>query len=285
MSFPATAELYLISEDGREVGVWPAATALPEGTLQETRQYILELRQIVDPDQIDLHIDDRPVEALRSPNPSTARWRWSPGFYAGEVQVRLTGPGGADLRFNWGVDPDLRKLTRQDFDTMVREILEDTVTLFSLSPARFGVGRGAGKVVPPIARLEYLRSRITEIEAVVRQINSAPVRVLGGTEKWLPYSRVRTVTGEELIRSLRSSRILGGPDSQARLPPSLKGYWPSKIRKQVRTEGLDIREHRNIKASLRSWSSWLSATGELLAASETDDAELRVTQRVWARRC
>ena len=45
---------------------------------------------------------------------------------------------------------------------MVREILEDTFTLFSLSSFRKGIARGSGNKPPAIARLEFLRSRVAE---------------------------------------------------------------------------------------------------------------------------
>ena len=46
------------------------------------------------------------------------------------------------------------------FDSMVRDILEDTTALFALSGYRAGVAKGIGPKVPPLARLEFLRSRI-----------------------------------------------------------------------------------------------------------------------------
>ena len=48
------------------------------------------------------------------------------------------------------------------FDAMVREILDDTFALFALSGFRKGIARGAGRRPPPIARLEFVRSRIAE---------------------------------------------------------------------------------------------------------------------------
>ena len=107
----------------------------------------------------DLLIDDRPLEALRAQAPDMARWRWSPGFHAGTVEAELRLAGQAPRRFEVVTDPDRRKLTRDDFDTMVREILDDTFALFSLSSFRKAVARGTGGRPPAIARLEFLRSQ------------------------------------------------------------------------------------------------------------------------------
>jgi hypothetical protein len=43
---------------------------------------------------------------------------------------------------------------------MLREILDDTFALFSISGFRKTVARGCGSRSPAIARLEFLRSRI-----------------------------------------------------------------------------------------------------------------------------
>ena len=91
-------------------------------------------------------------------------------------------------------DPDLRKLTRADFDSMVREILEDTSALFSLSSFRRGIARGSGRRPPAIARLEFLRSRINELQRVVGAIVRNPRHRLTAEEVSVPYHRATRVT-------------------------------------------------------------------------------------------
>ncbi|WP_174449726.1 hypothetical protein [Azospirillum baldaniorum] len=58
-----------------------------------------------------LLIDEVALEALRSPTPGSARWRWSPGFHAGVVDAELRLPNQAPRRFDIVTDPDRRKLT------------------------------------------------------------------------------------------------------------------------------------------------------------------------------
>src|ERR1044072_1108989 len=117
--------------------VWPEPDVAVPGAIQETGSYLFELRDTPDADAAQLLIDDRPLEALRA-NGGTARWRWSPGFHAGTVDVEIRVPGSNPRRFEVVTDPDVRKLTRRDFDGMVREVLEDTFALFSLSSFRRG---------------------------------------------------------------------------------------------------------------------------------------------------
>jgi hypothetical protein len=125
--------------------VWPDPEPVAPGTVQETGSYLFELKGSPDAAAADLLIDDVALEALRALAPDTARWRWSPGFHAGTVEAELHLPGHIPRRFEVVTDPDQRKLTRDDFDTMVREILDDTFTLFSLSSFRKSIARGTGR--------------------------------------------------------------------------------------------------------------------------------------------
>ena len=170
--------------------VWPEPEAVAPGAIQETGSYLFELRG-AGAAAADLLIDDVALEALRTPGPDTARWRWLPGFHAGTVEAELRLPGAASRRFEVVTDPDLRKLTRHDFDSMVREILEDTFALFSLSSFRKGIARGAGRRPPAIARLDRVPGR--GVRAGDR---------LGHRRRWLPgFTQRRWPTARQDYRS------------------------------------------------------------------------------------
>ena len=96
--------------------VWPDPEPVPAGLIRETGSYLFELREADEAAGADLLIDDEPLEALRSKDPKGSRWRWSPGFHAGTVEAELRLPGSGTRRFEVVTDPDLRKLTRGDFD-------------------------------------------------------------------------------------------------------------------------------------------------------------------------
>ena len=106
---------------------------------------------------------------------------------------------------------------------MVREILNDTFALFSLSGFRKAVARGTGSRPPAIARLEFLRSRVDELEAAVAAITRNPRRMLAADEAVLPYHRASRATGPEVLRSFRSGRIRQETGRPSRLPARLKG--------------------------------------------------------------
>lgn len=264
--------------------VWPEPDQIPAGVVQEDHSYRFELSDADGADEADLCIDDTPLEALRAPA-GRALWRWNPGFHAGAVEAELRFPGALPSRFEIVTDPDLRKLTRDDFDTMVGEILADTFALLSIGGFRKSVARGSGVRPPPIARLEYLRSRVDQIEEAVAAILRNPRRMLAAKDVTLPYHRALRMTGPEVLRSFRSGTVLHETATPRRLPLALKGRLPKQIRVRQRVSSFDLPEHRQIGACLRSWSEWLFGVTRMLERERpADDREMRHEAGVWAAR-
>lgn len=280
------AALYIQSEeDGSAWQIWPASDVIPAGVVREGNSYLFEFRESDDAPMADLLIDDVPVEALRSRLPRTARWRWTPGFHAGVVEIALCIPGKGVRRFDLTTDPDTRKLTRDDFDSMVREVLEDTFALFSLSAFRKNIARQPGNRPPPLARLEFLRSRVDEITRSVDAILRSPRHFLRAEQVSVPMHRAVRATGIEVIRSFRAGAVRAETARPSRLPAPLGGRLPTHIRMRQRRNSVDIPEHRQIKACLRAWSAWLSRVADVLArASSKGDSEISDTAANWASR-
>lgn len=280
------AGLYIQAEDGGPAWqVWPVPDVVPAGAVREGASYIFELRDTDDAIAAELLIDDAPAEALRSRQPRVARWRWQPGFHAGLVEAALQVPGIGTRRFEVTTDPDLRKLTRDDFDSMVREVLEDTFALFSLSAFRKGIARQPGNRPPPLARLEFLRSRAEAIVATVEAIARSPRHYLRAEYVTVPAHRAMRATGLEIVRSFRSGVVRTETISPSRLPAALKGRLPANIRLRQRRNSVDIPEHRQIKACLQAWAAWLSGAAELLAKSRAPvDTEAASAAESWAIR-
>ena len=266
--------------------VWPDPEVVPPGAIQEAASYLFELVATPGAASAELLIDDIPLEALRASGPDSARWRWAPGFHAGAVEAELRIPQTSPKRFEIITDPDRRKLSRDDFDGLVREILDDTFALFSLSNFRKGLAQGVGNRPPPIARLEFLRSRIEALEGVVRTIVRSPRRTLRAQEVLTPYHRARGVRGPEILKSMRGGRLLREAVTPSRLPASLRGNLPEQIRVRKRESSLDIAEHRQMGTCLRAWAAWLAGTADLLSRTrEEADPAMRKSAALWARRC
>ena len=266
--------------------VWPDPQEIPSGEVRETGSYIFELRDETNASRADLLIDDTLQEALRAEDPKTGVWRWSPGFHVGTVEAELRIPGTGPIRFEVITDPDRRKLTRDEFDCMVREIIEDTFALFALTGFRKSVARGVGNRPPPIARLEFLRSRVEELETVARNIARRPRRMLSAHEENVSYYRAVRATGQEIQRSFRSGRVLSNDGSSSRLPAVLKGFLPEKIRQRRTISSLDLAEHRQMAACLRAWQTWLINAAELLERSSSSvNPGMGDVNNIWSPRC
>lgn len=271
---------------GTAWSAWPDPAPAPAGSIHETGSYLFELSGAPGAETAALLIDDSPLEALRASAGDQARWRWSPGFHAGIVEAELRLPGENPRRFEIVTDPDLRKLTREDFDAMVREILEDTFSLFALSSFRRSVAHGSGTKPPAIARLEFLRSRVDELQAVVSRIVRNPRHMLTAEDTPVPYYRAKRATGPEILKSFRTGRVCKEQGSLSRLPPALKGFLPEVIRIRQRRSSLDLPEHRQMGACLRAWAAWLSAVSGTLGRNDAGaDSETRRERSGWAGRC
>jgi PD-(D/E)XK nuclease superfamily/Domain of unknown function (DUF2357) len=166
------------------------------------------------------------------------------------------------------------------------EILEDTFALFSLGSFHRSIARGSGKRSPAIARLEFLRSRIDELEAVISAIVRNPRRMLRADETLVPYHRATRATGQEILKSFRTGKVRAEEIGPSRLPAPLKGFLPELIRIRRRCSSLDLSEHRQMGACLRAWAAWLLAVAETLVRNDPDAAvETRLERSGWAARC
>lgn len=161
-----------------------------------------------------------------------------------------------------------------------------TFALFSLSSFRRNIARGSGTRPPAIARLEFLRSRVNELETVVAAIVRSPRNMIGASERLLPYHKALRATGPEILKSFRTGRIRTEEGRPPRLPGALQGFLPEQIRVRQRRSSLDLAEHRQMGACLRAWSQWLSAVGQTLAREDAGtDTEIRRERSGWASRC
>ena len=276
-------EALYLTPSGSDVAyrVWPSPEPVPEGAVQEARDHVLELRDAAGADRAELAVEGVTLQPLRSRSPDSARWVWSPGFNAGvaEAELRIR---GRTVAVELVTDPAAGKASREAFDGMVGDILSDTLALLSAGGHRAGLAKGVGSRPPPLARLEYLRSRAERIAAAVRAIDASPRRTLVAETEAIPYWRAKAATGTEIARSLSTSRLLRDMNKPSILPESLRGHLPAKIRKTVRRSSLDIPEHRAIKACLRHWGQWLSDAAALLAAAPPESRKGGAAARMRA---
>lgn len=267
---------------GQRWQVWPPAAAIPPGIVQEGGEHIIELTGSDAAVTAELAVEGVRLRPLRPVSPQSARWAWEPGFNAGVAEATLA-LGGRRINFALETDPAVRKLARAEYDAMVGEVLQDTLALLAIGGHRKGFGSGAGRP-PPLARLEYLRSRTEAIAAAVRAIDTRPRRSLVAEDVVVPYWAARGATGTEVLRSMRAGRIVHDTNTPSILPPQLKGMMPAKVRKAARISSLDLPEHRAIRACVTQWSSWLATVADTVAAAPAADEEAQDRRAGWSAR-
>jgi hypothetical protein len=246
---------------------------IPPGVIQENACHVLELTDLDNPDGASLEIEGVAPKALRNPSPRTAKWEWAVGFHAGTVELDAMGDGRS-FRTTAVLDPDLRKLSRADFELMVFECLEDLEKVFALSRTRLGLDKGDRR--PPLARLEFLRSRLPALERAVRRIIAQPHRKLEPITHLVRIQKARGITGLDLARSMRYGPHLHIGDR----------VLPGMVSSRRKESCVDTSENRSVKAFLVRWTGWLDrATVSFGLDSKGDDAEATGARKIWARRC
>lgn len=253
--------------------LWPEPMSIPPGAVQENACHILELTGLDDPDGATLELEGVSPKALRNPSSQTARWEWSVGFHAGSVEVDAKADGRT-FRTNVTLDPDLRKLSRSDFELMVFECLEDLERVFALSNTRLGLDQGDQR--PPLARLEFLRSRLADLERAVRRIIAQPHRRLEPVDRLIPIQKTKQLSGLDLARSMRF-----GPHIYVNTRT-----LPGRVICRQKRSSVDTPENRSVKSFLVRWVSWLDRAGASFGlGSSNEDADSVGARKVWARRC
>ena len=255
--------------------------AIPEGWIVENGEYLFELENTDEYQTIQLEVDDTSLEALRSPREGVARWRWPVGFFAGSVAIAILEKHQKRV-FELVVDPAKHKLTRDHFDLMIGQILEDTFQLFSLSSYKTGIGMGDGTHLPPLARIEFLSSRIEELSVCIQKIIDNPVKHLHDHPQKRPLSRSRNITATQLARAYTKGGLVHSAYLHSRMPGRLGGYIPQYITSTQKTVSVDVAEHRAIKSSLKYWARWLTLVAENFRGRAVGDVGVASK---WAARC
>ncbi|WP_081493054.1 DUF2357 domain-containing protein [Bradyrhizobium yuanmingense] len=254
-----------------------------ETLVQEFGEYLIDIEGISNPDLAELYFNDEKLIALRSPAPGVGRWIWSVAFYAGEAEFLLVPPAGRRRTIKIIVNPDTRKLERAQFDRMLSDIMDDSYALFALSGYRRGFAGARHLRPPPLAKLEYIRSRVSEIETSVKLISARPVRRIQKEQAVSLLGRARQLTGIDISRSLGRRRI-GQIKSAGHLPRALNGCYPIIVEQWKSVEDTDVREHREIKGTLLKWSTWLNLVARTLKSTAHDD-DLANERAKWVSRC
>jgi hypothetical protein len=257
-------QLSLELRDGRVFAIHPEPEPIPPGAVTEAQRMLFRVRL---PPQTEtnvfdlrLFVDDVPLERVTN-SLVDAHWVWDPGFNAGLAAIQLTGLASGPIVGEVICDPTQAKLTRSQFDQMLGDILDDSLSLIALAGLRVGVARGEQQI--EMARFEFLRSSLTRIEAAVREINDAPWLRVTMTEQRVALGRGGAVRGTELTRSIANGASLDAVDvgnltpGAQDLARSLGSRLPRTVVRVVGREDHRRREHADMLAALQRWRGFL----------------------------
>jgi hypothetical protein len=160
-----------------------------------------------------LYIDDELVPLSSS---DSSVWEWQPRFFAGEVTAELQRPdGSSSTLFLLDVAPDPRKIGRELFDLMVKELwAEDPTLVIGEEPATTATGE-LGTLEDPWVAFARLRRYVPEVFRALAPIKQAPRRILRVRRDSAPLHHVRRIDNRTAISVLRSpavSMLITHPD-------------------------------------------------------------------------
>ncbi len=149
-----------------------------------------------------LCIDDEPLPCVE------ARWRWTPGFHAGEVTAELHDAEGHGVaRYLIDVSPDPDKLGRERFARMVEEIsAEDPDLLLGEERSTFltGSSNSPSSRLSLLIALARVRANVPRFLTALHLAAAHPRMTTRRTRKAVPPHRVRRMDAQSLLRWARS---------------------------------------------------------------------------------
>ena len=220
-------------------------TTLPDDFFQEYSDYAFDLR-LEDsgdsPYDYTLVINDELLDRnVRSR--TLIQWQWNTGFYAGEVDVELLCKEKRESITYTYLHPSISKITRLQYDIMVKEIYHETRSIFALSNVKKSVSLASSSPRFPLYYLEYAHKYLSLVKKAIHQINLHPKTSLESDVRTrVPIHKAKKVSAREYFSSLRSS--LGARTSSDATSPQYLWHRPTQ-------ENFDIYEHQLLKAMLQ----------------------------------
>jgi Domain of unknown function (DUF2357)/PD-(D/E)XK nuclease superfamily len=260
---------------------------IPRGLLAETRNY--EIKINLDgkrlPDEYVLTLNDIPVDRVF--RQGSTLFSFGMGFYAGDLRIGIS-RGDHVLRVvDVEVDPDVAKLTRDEYAALIADIAQATLSLYRLSavtvpaPATLHGGRS------DLVALELVRTNFDAFERAASRIAMQPVRALRSTTFRTNIMRARRIDDRAIGSAIRSglSRAASIAETVAapRLVGALGGRWIPAITETRREESVDVYENRALLGFIRWLDGVLSDVARRLSAAAVSDIVLNARKFYAAR--
>ena len=196
-------------------------------------------------------------------------WPWSPEFYAGEVLLTLLSEGREESR-SLEIDPNLAKLTREDYLALCAQLSRTTRRVFSMSRVHMSADR---VLRPPseLAQIQLLRASFERLALAVRGIARFPRKRLSEVPRFKPLAEADTALPEALGALVGSNNLnpVGSGRRLARrvkaLAHRLQDHLPRAVLCVERVVTYDVPENRFVKHVLERIQGLLRTAAQALS--------------------
>lgn len=232
----------------------PSSENEPPGWIQENGTYHVVYEGSSDQGEPVLAISGLPLRRFERDGGQTVilKWEWTPEFYAGRVNLALSPPNAPPIVDTIILNPSEDKLTRERFDLMVSEILEQAETCFKLSPVSRQVSLATSTADRALAHFEFARRYFKELSGLLERLILAPHKHLERLPQLLPsgiatpYDVSNEWIAAEGIGHLRRA------GSGWSLPGRARGYSLSDLQVSRSYISFDTYENRFVLHFLRT---------------------------------
>jgi predicted component of viral defense system (DUF524 family) len=271
----------LIKADNAEYQLLPSSgLPLPDELVREERSYRLRLVPQTEGEDLrgyHLFLGDVDLGVGGLERNGHLSWNWEVRDYVGEVTVSVERDEVQMLPAQEIViNPNLSKLTREQFEVMVNDITREAAVAYSLSPATERIDLGQRREAFNLAQLEYVRQRIKALQRAVEAIARRPRRALVEEKQIADLDRARgpderSVTWllshpRELLRVEERAVPAGARDLHRRMG----GHLPRRLQVSRRRVTHDVYENQLVKHFLTRLYVVLRHTRERLEEDKGD---------------
>lgn len=151
-------------------------------------------------------------------------------FYSGQVSFEING-----MKFDSYIYPDSRKMTEEQYNLMLSDILQEASLCFEHSDIETGIEADHYSRELSLAQWSYIEASFVLLTSLIRSVIERPTRVLVAREQLMRRERVKTVDTQTLAWLERNSER-----------SSLETI-PAIVKSSVREDSFNTYENRLLK--------------------------------------
>jgi hypothetical protein len=220
------------------------------------------------PDEYSLCLNDIPVQRFDKRTYST--FPFDMDFYAGDLRLSVVHGARVVHALDAYVDPNVAKLTRDEYAAMMADLAEMTPAIYRLGNVTLRASTSSRASRSDLVTLELIRSGFDAFDRAISRIADGPVRTLRTRVSRSDILRARRVEDRAIEAALRGGRARLATSAEAEAAPrlvgALGGRWIPTIDETKRQETADIYENRALVGFMRWLDGVLSDIARRLSS-------------------